>query len=545
MPDIVAPAAGSVNGGGLATFDAGAAAQNLANVGLPPAPAAPIPIDTRPIEGPPVPPGTPVPVARPDDGQTPAAPVTDPLAVGRKAIGDMQAAQADEAKAAAAQAKAEQEKADADAAENEKAAAEMRKRQEDQDRQQQATEQARARLVAIADKADSDVANYKFRDYADTIPVGSKIGLIVGAALSGLAGNVDPLAQINKLTAQHFEKQKAELSSKENFAAAKRRGVTDFDQHVNDRRMELEFNERNYREALAKEIEAQGLRSGRPVQFAKAQQMAAKVRADGDAKLASAVDEYARAEAARAHATLLEKKARGGAGHGGGGGNSDALTQFVEAAGALKPGEAIPPSLVKLGGKAGFKLKDIGAQIEKYRGSGAKSATEAAKAETAAGFDPKAAYREDGKVVGYVPSGRGGAAAFGANMQKYSTAIRALDVLAKRAEESPTGTLPWGPELHAGVLAIAATTKANGTDRTVAHEEGTLKGPLGLVSAKAIRSKIAELKTEVSELKGTLIPPRGGESSGGAAPAPQGKRVRLKDGRVGLLEPDGTFHQDS
>jgi hypothetical protein len=542
MPDIVPGTGAPVNGGGLANFNPDAAAQNLAAVGQPPPMMGPpVPVEARPIEGPPVPAGLPVPVAPPpgtlpvsptgNPTPTPALPVTDPQAVSRQAIGDAQAAQTDEAKAALAEGKAQQEKADADAATAQKASDEIRKRQEDADRTQQASDVTRARLVAIADKADSDVANFKHTDYKDTIPLSSKIALIAGAALSGLGGASDPMAQINKNIARHFETEKADLTSKENFAKAKRGGVDDFDRHVNDQRMYLEFSERNYREALAKEIEAQGLRSGKPVAAAKAQQMAAKVRMDGDAKLTTMVDQYTKGEEARAHAALFASKARAAGKGGGGGAGSDAMSQFVDAAGALKPGEPIPASLVKLGGKAGFKLKEISTQIEKYRGSGVKSETAAAKAEAAGGMDPKNAYREDGQVVGYVPSGRGGAAAFGARVVKYNTAVRALSELEQRARNATGGSLPWGPEFHSAVLAIASTTQAGSTDKNVAHEEGTLKGPLGVVSADAIHHKIEELKTQLGEFKSQLIP-----ASKAAAPAAGGggiaKSVKMPDGRV-------------
>lgn len=341
MPDIVPNDALPVNGPPVPNA-------------LQPIQGPPVPNDALPIQGPAVPPGTLVPPTvqlqdAPTGNQpTPALPVTDPMAVSRQAIGDAQAAQVDEQKAAVAQADAEKKKAEAEAAQAQKESDAIRKRQEDADRQQQANEQARGRLSALAEKADNDVANFRFSDYKDTIPVGSKIGLIIGAALAGLGGSSDPMAQINRNIAQHFDKEKAELSSKESFSRAKRQGVEDFDRHVNDQRMYLEFKERNYREAMAKETEAQGLRSGSPVAAAKAQQMAAKIRADGDAKLGSMVDQYTKGEEARAHAALFAAKARGGGKGGGKAAGADALADAAQAG-------ATYADLVKIALKSGAK----------------------------------------------------------------------------------------------------------------------------------------------------------------------------------------------
>ena len=95
--------------------------------------------------------------------------------------------------------------------------------------------------MQLADKADSDVADYKFTDWNETVPTGKRIQLALGAMLAGFGGSSDPLAQINKLTAQHFEKEKAELSSKEAMAGYRRQGITDFDRHVDDQRFSVEY----------------------------------------------------------------------------------------------------------------------------------------------------------------------------------------------------------------------------------------------------------------------------------------------------------------
>lgn len=312
----------------------------------PPVPASMI-LPTADVPGPPRPapvapqPGTTVPGTSPPV----QAPVTDPLALGRQAMADQRDANADGQKAAKEEADAQQAANDAKAKLAADQAVEMQARQAEQAEQQQASDQARARLVQLADKADSGVANYKFTDWQDTVPTGKKIRLAIGAMLAGFGGSSDPLAQINKLTAQHFEQQKAELSSKEAFAGYRRQGVTDFDRHVDDQRMSLEFQERNFREAMAKEIEAQALRSGNPVVAARGAQAAAAARAEGSAKLMNSVGTYTKSREEMIRADQLARKGKGGAG---GGGKVEAEGALADAASAGKPFNELVKLALKL-----------------------------------------------------------------------------------------------------------------------------------------------------------------------------------------------------
>lgn len=356
----------------------------------------PVPTGLLPVQGPPVPPGivappvvSPLIPGQPSQNQPPpAAPLpSDPLAISRQAVGGLASATGDQQKAIEDEAKAQTEKNDADAKAADAAAAEMRKRQEDNDRQQAASEQAHARLVELADKADKAVGSFKFTDYGDTIPVGKKIGLIIGAGLAGLGGQSDPLAQINKSIAQHFETQKAQLSTKEAYAKYKRQGVEDHDKHVNDQRMYMEFQERNYREAIAKEIEARGLRSGNPLVAAKAKKLAADTLATGETKLIDASGKYLQGEEARAHAELYRAKARG-AGAGGGAGRAAVEEQLAQAAQDGRPYVELVKIAVKL------RVKDPR--------KAAKEALDGAKEDQSTiVYDP-----ETNKPMGRVPSTR-------------------------------------------------------------------------------------------------------------------------------------------
>lgn len=106
---------------------------------------------------------------------------------------------------------------------------------------------------------------------------------------------------------------------------------------------------------------------------------------------------------------LTPKEVKEGKPKGAGGGNANALGDFIDRAGALKPGEAVPRDLATLGRKAGFKPNQIADQVEKYRNSGAKSTGIDAKATTAAGStDGKEQATQirgvDGEVFGHAPN---------------------------------------------------------------------------------------------------------------------------------------------
>lgn len=510
MPDIVPTAPLPVNGppvpGALAPIQGPPLPSNLAPVQGPPAPVQAADV-TPPVLGKTSqnPPAIPTPVMD-----------ADPMAVSKAAINDAQAAQTDEQKAAKAEADAQQKKAEADAALADKQAEAIRKQQADTDAQQQASEQARGRLVALAQQADNDVGNFRFHDFKDTIPTSRKAWLILGAALSGLTGDRDPVAQINTLTAQHFEKEKAELSSKENLAKYRRSGIEDFDRHVSDQRMLLEMKERNYREAMAKETEAQGLRSGSPVAAAKAQQIAAKIRADGDAKLSGMVEQYTKGEEARARAAQLKAKARGaGAARGG---KDDAESKLADAA---QNGEPYA-NLVRLALKLGVK-------------DPRKAATEAL---TGVEKDQQSIFTDPSTGKQYrVPSGRGGTGKIADEFAANESYVNAVEAFAKHIEENGRILNKWSDEgkmresLAADVQSkgrqvqgIQASDAGAKLEHMVIGGTGTGVGTMASPEVLRRLAKEAADKT-ATKLRASLtpLPGRGtrdmqGEPSAGAAP---------------------------
>lgn len=511
MPDIVQPDAAPVNGP-YTPLPAG-----VEGPPSPPEAAPPPPPPAAPIVGQ-VTNNSPAPA--PDFTPTPAQPVGDPMAVSKAAVGDAQAAQVDEAKAAQAEAKAQQEKNEAEAKQAEAQAAEIRKRQEDYDRQAQAQDVARGRLVDLATKADNSVANFKFDNYMDTIPGSKKLQGFIGAAISGVYGHVDPMAQINKNIAQHFEEQKAQLSSRESMQRYARQDVKDFDQHINDQRMYTEFRERNYREAVAKETEAMGLRSGNPLAAAKAQQIAAKLRADGDEKLVNMVDRYTQGEERRAHAELLARKAKG-VGAGGGASNS-ALAELAEI--ASQPGVKradIVKAAIRL------KVKDpLGATKKVLDDLNIPAEEKAAK------VDEKLIVHDvDGTPLGLSSGGR----AVPQIQKDLRTLPRAIEQLKQLRDANDWKMTTKDPRFHNAVLAVASTTSAGSTDANVNHEKGSLTNAIGLPNNDAIDRKLAELENQLAETKAQMNP----LPDDYVAPARGGGAAKT----TSVAMPDGTIQQ--
>lgn len=104
---------------------------------------------------------------------------------------------------------------------------------------------------------------------------------------------------------------------------------------------------------------------------------------------------------------LTPKEVKEGKPKGAGGGNADALAQFIERAGALKPGEAVPRDMAALGKAAGFKPTQVGQQVEIYRNSGGKSQGVDNKANVAGPEGKEQATQirgVDGEVFGHAPN---------------------------------------------------------------------------------------------------------------------------------------------
>lgn len=508
---------------------------------------APIPVPALPsgVEGPPAPP-TPVdmPVALPvvapaAVSAVPVAPVPPEL----QGIADATKAQQDAA-GAEGDAKAAQSEQNAQAYDDgrvqEQAQAQEAAdlRAEHSRAAQRASEQTQRALIDARDAKIPDF--WAGREGART---NAALWAGLGGAAAGLLGSSKNGAAdiIQSNVDGYYARQKERIDNLFKYA----KGVGEQEDNVRLRQAaelaELQVQHGATNLAIADHIKQIEAASQGRVDIAAAQSLQADLAAKGQAAILAGRETLARIGLQGAQAARAAAKARAAAGTGGGGAVDGAigLTQAIEKGLTGPDGQrreltqsemqqAAKDNHVKLNGKPSeTTLATILANGTKFRKDMASLADEANKqtdeANKQAGTDPKNAYMEGGKVVGYVPSGRGGAAAFGARVVKYNTAVRALTELEQRARNATGGSIPWGPEFHSAVLAIASTTQAGSTDKNVAHEEGTLKGPLGLVSADAIDRKIQELKTQLGEFKSQLIP----VSKGGGA-RDEGKIGRAK-----------------
>ena len=207
----------------------------------------------------------------------------------------------------------------------------------------------------------------------------------------------------------------------------------------------------------------------------------------------------------------------------GGAGRADALSQFIDAAGQLKPGERIPGSVGVLGLKAGIKPAALAATVDKYRNSGAAATTAENKAEGKGKAGGVPAAKDivfyQGQPVGPAPGGRGGAAAIEKGLVAYDDGLESLEALKKYAVDNPVlGRLAKGDAYNRAVLAIAATTTANPSDSTTKHEADTLKGLLTIDPA-AIQTSINHIKSR-REAQLQSLRARATYAGAGGSPAP-------------------------
>lgn len=410
---------------------------------------------------------------------------------------------------------------------------------------QAAEDQTQQALIAARDKTIPDfwAGREGSRVSASLlVGLGGAASALLGTSKNGAAdiiqGNVD----------SYYSRQKEQIDNLYKFAAAKGKMQDDLRMRQAGELAELQVQHGATNLAIADHINEILQASQGRVDVAAANELKGKLLEEGQKSILAGRETLARINLQSAQAVKAARWHAPGTG-GGGAGSGDAALQLKQAIidgtddgkGGKRALNAAEIQAVgnKLGIPAEAKAghQSIASLTKDVQFVAKSSADRDAADNKAAGFDPRQAYRENGQIVGYVPAGRGGAAAFDQNMLKYSSAIRALEAL-KEESKSLGGKIPKGPKLDAAVLAIASTTKANGSDRTTQHEEGTLLSGLGYVSTDAITDKLNELKLEEKEIRGQLIPPPG---AGGKGSLPPGAVMGTKDGKRGYKVPGQPF----
>lgn len=355
----------------------------------PPAPTAEVPGPevqaARDAEVPPVPAEAPGNIGRPAPlpGAGPAAPPVTPVSAGAP----------DTMATAGKQADLDQKKA---AIEQEKADREAKIAQEHEEDARLAYADYLERRKAAQDRLAEKVQKYEEqgrivdpRQHTDMTK--ARLSVIFGglgsafrSAGGGDAGN-HALSQLQQKWDDDLERQKANIGLLKDSVVMARAGVKD----VDEGRAELEQAANAKTLAQYNAAIKQGERQLKALGFQQADIDADKriqsLVAGRAALAAKAQKERDEHDLAQAKVAMYLRKAGKGKGTGGagGGGGSDALAQFVEESGKLAPGDPIPPSLAVLGRRAGLKPNQIAAEVDRYRGSGARATTAAGKAANA------------------------------------------------------------------------------------------------------------------------------------------------------------------
>lgn len=198
--------------------------------------------------------------------------------------------------------------------------------------------------------------------------LGNRILGALAVSLGGLGGGPNQALQIydNRMKQDYAERQakiegawKVYEAQSKNVAAA-RAGL---DRDLED----LNLTQAARHEAAADQLEQMKIAQGIPAEQARSDAAVVALRQ-------KALD-IRRDEAKKAQDKIewdTYGKAKGGGG--GGAGAGDAMGKFIEAAGNLKPGDPIPPEFGRLAAAAHIKPNQIASEVDKYRGSGAKSA---------------------------------------------------------------------------------------------------------------------------------------------------------------------------
>jgi hypothetical protein len=120
---------------------------------------------------------------------------------------------------------------------------------------------------------------------------------------------------------------------------------------------------------------------------------------------------------------------------------------------------------------------------------------------------------------------------------QYDDSIEALQELKNYVRQHQIlGRLPTGDEYNRAVLAVAATTTANSSDSTTAHEANTLKN-IGLTSPDAVERTLQHQLRRQAKFMKQLRPVEGGET---APPPPVANRqLRLPDGSIAEFDATG------
>jgi hypothetical protein len=342
---------------------------------------------------------------------------------------------------------------------------------------------AESRVVDARAKAESAPYHTLFEDSSTGQNVVRAIGLILGG-VSWNPAHVNRGVQLLETSmAQHDARQREKHADLWRSVEAAERGQSVLDTNQLRELSTFQSGEAARWDAIASRTSAMAAANKGKGDVTTAKKVALEASEKADTLWQNA----AHADALAAHMVEEEKIARernkiaaskvkkAGAGDGGVGA-AQALADFSAAAGALKPGEAIPADVIKLGLKAKIKPSQVVDQIKKYQAE-AKDPTLTIKPSEREFRD------ENGKVIGTIPARN--AVAFAKQDANLSQAAQRLTDLAEDQRKTPTASTPEAIQRRAtkyanAIIAVATTSPLGKTNEAI-HQEAASIGLAGAV----------------------------------------------------------------
>jgi hypothetical protein len=366
--------------------------------------------------------------------------------------------------------------------------------QAEKDRQQQALlahEETVNNLKRDMGKTQGAFDNWGAGDTAKAI-VGVLGGLLArDGSLGKSASNL--LAVLEAHVDREYAKRKDDLESRYKLLAEQDGYDSKLAQSAKNDMMNLSGQYELTYDRINRQFDSQMKALGGPNAAAATQIMGAKI----DQKKAEAQQKFG-----MAYNTTITQEAqilpRGRGGAGGGGQDVVAnLVRMAETPGVKRSQIVDAANAAHLPEKAWKNQVDL-AFADREKG---EAKADASKATKAADEDKRAVRTPDGAIVGYLGGSRPNVASFQDRYVQYDDALKSLEAL----KVSKGLGIPVGDAYDRAVLAVAATTTANPSDKTTAHEAGTLKR-YGLINEDAINKTIEHLQQRKQAFTNQLRP---------------------------------------
>lgn len=405
-------------------------------------------------------------------------------------------------------------------------------------------------IQAQYDKADAAAAqqiqqtqaalkNFKFKDYwadkSSAQRVISSLGVALGALGSGLTKTPNYALQIlDKEMDRDHQAQVDNLNQLSDQAVQAHTGLQDSRAARTKAMADLTLADAGKDKLIASQLEEAAARSGDQNYKNVLTAQAAKLREESQGKEVEAskmlrtmnlADQHAQIEAEhlkaqdeylKQHGEYFEKggaKGHRGSGTGvGGGGDTGTISQYIKDHPDDQPGAYKLAERLGYHGKKGVDLVD---KLQNDYKTGKSKKDE----------DESTVVRDDnGKPIGRVPTGKGGAQGFATRDADYSRAQEQLEALQKDIDENgsrvflPSAVKRRNTLMHNAGIGVATVSPLGKTDEAMKAEMGSIGegGSWSLMGAnpEAVTNKINELKTQRQKYRNeTLIPMKADEAA--------------------------------